>query len=236
MAAFDRIPAAVVEEGVLRHVGNPVVEQRALASGSGLAVLGDRAVLAVTGEDRLSWLDSLSSQAVARLTPGHSSELLILDPQGHVEHAAAVLDDGATTWLIADRADAPGLADWLRRMRFRLRVDPRDASDEFAVIGGTAAAVRRRGVAAPDGVPLVWHDPWPRGAIAGRRRSRRSTTSVIRRVASSRCSWTASCPRPGMRCATRTPWSAPSWHPRCTSRRARSRSRRCVAAPRSAPR
>jgi len=34
------------------------------------------------------------------------------------------------------------------------------------VIGGTAAAVRRRGVAAPDGVPLVWHDPWP-GVSAG---------------------------------------------------------------------
>ena len=43
MAAFDRIPAAVVEEGVLRHVGNPVVEQRALASGSGLAVQIGRA-------------------------------------------------------------------------------------------------------------------------------------------------------------------------------------------------
>ncbi|KHK96228.1 aminomethyltransferase [Microbacterium mangrovi] len=154
------LPGAVVEDDVLQHLGNPVAEQRSLAAGTALAVLGDRAVIAVPGEDRLSWLDSVSSQALTNLAPGESTELLILDPQGHVEHAAGVVDDGETTWLIADAADAEGLLAWLRRMRFRLRVDPRDASDEFAIVAGTRAAIA--------GVPAaaVWHDPWP-GVTAG---------------------------------------------------------------------
>jgi len=160
---FLAVPAAVVDDGRLLHVGTPATEQRALAAGNALAPLGDRAVLAVTGEDRLSWLDSLSSQALKGLVAGESTELLILDPQGHVEHAASVVDDGETTWLIVDRADAEGLLTWLTRMRFRLRVAPRDASDEFAVVGGTAAAIARD---VPDAV-AVWADPWPDVAVGG---------------------------------------------------------------------
>ncbi|QKJ18810.1 CAF17-like 4Fe-4S cluster assembly/insertion protein YgfZ [Microbacterium hominis] len=158
---FEAVSGAVLEDGVLQHVGRPLAEQRALAEGEAVAPLGDRAVIAVPGEDRLSWLDSLTSQALADLAPGESTELLVLDPQGHVEHAAAVVDDGETAWLIADRDDAPALLAWLRRMRFRLRVDPRDASDEVAVVGGTRAAVEALDPFSPNGVALVWRDPWP---------------------------------------------------------------------------
>lgn len=158
---FAALPGAVVDESGLQHAGNPLIEQRALAAGEAIVPLGDRAVLAVPGADRLSWLDSLTSQALAALAPGVSTELLVLDPQGHVEHAASVIDDGATTWLIVDRADAEGLLSWLRKMRFRLRVDPRDASDEYAVFGGTREALGRVNPAAPGAVPLVWTDPWP---------------------------------------------------------------------------
>src|SRR6478736_7896435 len=164
---FAAVPGAVVDDTGLRHVGNPLAEQRALAEGRAVAPLGDRRVLAVPGEDRLSWLDSLASQSLTGLVAGSSTELLILDPQGHVEHAASVVDDGETAWLIVDRADADGLLAWLLRMRFRLRVAPRDASDEFAVVGGTRAAVEKLDVAAPGGVPLVWHDPWPGIGVGG---------------------------------------------------------------------
>lgn len=164
---FARVPGAVTDETGLLHLGNPLGEQRALASGRAVAPLGDRAVLAVPGEDRLSWLDSLTSQALTRLAPGAGTELLVLDPHGHVEHAASVIDDGETTWLLTDRGDAEGLLAWLRKMRFRLRVDPRDASEEYAVIGGTRAAVSALQVAAPAGLPLVWVDPWPHVGLGG---------------------------------------------------------------------
>ena len=166
-AVFAEVPGAVADESGLRHLGNPLGEQRALASGAAVAPLGDRTVLAVPGEDRLSWLDSLTSQGLTRLPPGESTELLVLDPHGHVEHAASVLDDGETAWLIVDRGDAEGLLAWLRKMRFRLRVDPRDASEEYAVVGGTRSALAAVHAAAPAGVPLVWIDPWPRVSAGG---------------------------------------------------------------------
>lgn len=159
--AFARVPGAVVDDDGLVHVGEPLREQRLLAQGAAVAPLGDRAVLTVAGEDRLSWLDSLTSQALARLEPGASTELLVLDPHGHVEHAASVVDDGERTWLIVDRSHAEALLAWLVRMRFRLRVDPRDASDAYRVVGGTAAAVADLAAAA------VWHDPWPGVATGG---------------------------------------------------------------------
>lgn len=164
---FGRVSGAIVDETGLRHLANPLGEQRALASGQAVAPLGDRRVLLVSGEDRLSWLDSLTSQAVARLAPGESTELLVLDPQGRVEHVAAVVDDGEATWLLVDAVDAEPLLIWLTRMRFRLRVAPRDASEEYAVVGGTADAVSALPIAAPAGVPLVWRDPWPEVSPGG---------------------------------------------------------------------
>lgn len=165
-STFGQVPGAVLDDAGLQHLGNPLGEQRLLAAGGAIAPLGDRGVLAVTGQDRLTWLDSLVSQAVAHLVPGESTELLVLDPQGRVEHAAAVVDDGEATWLLVDRSGAGALLAWLRRMRFRLRVDPRDASDDYGVVGGSAAALATVNPAAPNGIPLVWTDPWP-GVAAG---------------------------------------------------------------------
>lgn len=164
---FAGLAGAVVDETGLQHLGSPMTEQRALAAGRAVAPLGDRTVLAVPGEDRLSWLDSLTSQALTGLPQGVSTELLVLDPQGHVEHAASVIDDGDAAWLIVDRADAEGLLAWLRKMRFRLRVDPRDAGEEYAVVGGTAAGLSVVNPADPAGLPLVWTDPWPDVAPGG---------------------------------------------------------------------
>lgn len=164
---LDGLPAAVTDtDGVLLHVGNPFAEQRALAAGTAVALLLDRAVIGISGVDRLSWLDSVSSQALTHLEPGVSTELLILDPNGRVEHAAAVIDDGETTWLIADRGDAEALLTWLQRMRFRLRVDPQAATD-LVVVGVADSAVDTVPAASPAGVPLVWHDPWPNVGTGG---------------------------------------------------------------------
>ncbi|MDJ1114965.1 YgfZ/GcvT domain-containing protein [Microbacterium dauci] len=142
------------DDGVLQHLGEPVREQRDLAAGRALAPLADRAVLTVAGEDRLSWLDSITSQALTSLAPGVGTELLVLDPQGHVEYAASVVDDGERTWLIVDRDRAAGLLTWLQRMRFRLRVDPQAATD-YAVVAGTVDATAHLPAA------VTWRDPWP---------------------------------------------------------------------------
>lgn len=165
-ALFDSLaahPGAVVNDGVLAHFGDPMREQRTLARGGAFVLLGDRTVIEVAGEDRLSWLDSITSQALAQLRAGESTELLVLDPQGRVEHAAAVFEDGATIWLIADAEDAESLAAWLKRMVFRSRVTV-TVRPELELIGFFAGADAETAVsalaAAPNGLPLVWSDPW----------------------------------------------------------------------------
>lgn len=160
-AAFAGVDGAVCDDRGLTHIGNPMREQQLLESGAAIAALGDRAVVTVAGPDRLSWLDSLTSQALTGLLPGESTELLVLDPHGHVEHAASVVDDGETTWLITDDDRREALVTWLTRMRFRLRVEVADRSDDTAVVGGTASAVFDLDSAA------VWRDPWPEVSTGG---------------------------------------------------------------------
>ncbi|MFC0680870.1 YgfZ/GcvT domain-containing protein [Lysobacter korlensis] len=152
---FSSRPGAVGSPVPL-HYGSPLAEQRELAAGRAVVDLSHRAVLTVSGPDRLSWLDSLTSQALARLAPGASTETLQLDPHGHVEFAARVLDDGETAWLLTD--DGEGLRRWLERMRFRLRVEIAERDAEFATIGSFAGADVP--AAESNGVPLVWVDPW----------------------------------------------------------------------------
>ncbi len=140
------------------HYGDPVGEQRALAAGRAVVDLSDRDVVTITGPDRLSWLDSLTSQSIAHLPAGASAETLLLNPNGRIEYAARVLDDGETTWLLMDAGTGAGFAAFLDRMRFMLRVEVADRSADYATVGtlGEAPAAS----AAPNGVPLVWSDPW----------------------------------------------------------------------------
>ena len=140
------------------HYGNLFGEQQRLAAGEAVVDLSNRAVITVTGEDRLTWLDSLTSQSIAKLGPGDSAESLLLDPTGRLEYDIRLLDDGVTTWLLLEADEAEGLAAWLRRMVFMLRVEIGDASEQYATVGtlGEPAIV----AAAPNGIPLVWQDPW----------------------------------------------------------------------------
>lgn len=159
---FERLPGAVGSPPA--HYGNLLGEQRRLAAGEAVVDLSDRAVLTVTGPDRLTWLDSLTSQSLAGLAPGDSAETLQLDPSGRVEFAIRVLDDGVTAWLLVDAAEAPALLAWLERMRFMLRVEIADRTSEYATIGTLGSPDVP--VAAPNGVPLIWRDPWA-GVVAG---------------------------------------------------------------------
>jgi folate-binding protein YgfZ len=141
-----------------QHYGNPFGEQQRLAAGNAVVDLSDRAVLTLTGEDRLTWLDSLTSQSIAHLAPGESAETLLLDPTGRLEYDIRLLDDGVATWLLLEAAEAEGLAAWLRRMVFMLRVEIADRTADFATIGTLGESALE--AAAPNGVSLVWLDPW----------------------------------------------------------------------------
>jgi folate-binding protein YgfZ len=169
---FLTLPGAVdsagADAGVPAHYGNPVAEQKALEAGAAIVDLSNRGVVSVTGPDRLSWLDSVTSQRIAGLKPGESAESLLLSVEGRVEHALRLVDDGVTVWILVDAFEVEPLVAWLDRMRFMLRVEVADRTAEYATIGSFAAAsVLDAVTAAPNGVPLVWLDPWSEVVAGG---------------------------------------------------------------------
>jgi folate-binding protein YgfZ len=120
------------DAGAVAHYGDPMREQRLLTEEVGLVDRSHRTVLAVPGEDRLTWLHSLTTQHLSTLGPAQGTELLVLSPHGHIEHHAYVLDDGAATWL--DLEPGSTLLPYLERMRFMMRVEPADVTAEWAVL------------------------------------------------------------------------------------------------------
>jgi tRNA-modifying protein YgfZ len=117
--------------------------------------LSHRAVVTVSGPDRLSWLHSLTTQRLTDLAPRVSAETLVLSPKGHIEHALHVVDDGGTTWITVEPGTGPALTAWLRGMQFMLRVEVLDRTADFGVLG---EPIGREGVASE---PPRWRDPWP---------------------------------------------------------------------------
>jgi folate-binding protein YgfZ len=159
--AVGALEPSHVDADVAAHYGDPMREQRLLATAVGLVDRGNRGVVTVSGPDRLGWLHSLTTQHLLDLTANCGTELLVLSPHGHVEHHAVVLDDGAATWLDLEPGTAPALLDFLNRMRFLLRVEPADVTAEWAVLslvgpgtGDVLASLGAAGLAGPQRQPV----------------------------------------------------------------------------------
>lgn len=131
------LPGAVHGEGVdaavAAHYGSFNGEQRTLAAGEGFVDLSHRGVLRVTGPDRLTWLHSLTTQHLERLEAGVPTQALVLSPQGHVEHAMHAVDDGEVFTAHVEPGAAAPLVAWLDRMRFMMRVEVEDVTEQVAV-------------------------------------------------------------------------------------------------------
>ncbi|HEV3169509.1 MAG TPA: glycine cleavage T C-terminal barrel domain-containing protein [Actinocrinis sp.] len=150
------LPGAVAadppDEEVAAHYGNPHTEQRALAQGRGFVDLSHRGVVRIGGKDRLSWLHSLLSQHLIELKPHTATEALLLDPQGRIEHALYLVDDGEATWAHVEPGAAGPLAEFLNRMRFMLDVEPEDVTADYAVVYEAGADTSESAsVESPDG-------------------------------------------------------------------------------------
>jgi hypothetical protein len=152
------LPGAVAGDGidapVAAHYGELYPEQRTLEAGHGFVDLSHRGVVRVTGPDRLTWLHSLTSQHLEQLPPGVPTATLVLSPQGHVEHAMYGTDDGESFTAHVEPGTAPALVEWLDRMRFMMRVEVADVTEEVAVAWRPSARV--------DGAPYSGYETLPR--------------------------------------------------------------------------
>ncbi|MFH8842785.1 YgfZ/GcvT domain-containing protein [Streptomyces sp. NPDC017868] len=142
------VPAEGRDEGVAAHYGDLFREQRVLAEGDGFVDLSHRGVVAVSGDDRLSWLHLLVTQHMTELPPGQATEALILSANGHIEHALYLVDDGETVWAHVEPGTRAELIAYLEAMKFFYRVEVADRTEDFAVVHLPAGSIAE----VPEGV------------------------------------------------------------------------------------
>lgn len=161
---------AVLGEGpdasVPWHYGAPLREQRRLLTGRAVVDLGQLEILEVAGPDHLTWLTTVTSQSLTALSPGDSTELTVLSPQGRVEHWAQVaVPDDDSVLLIVDHGARDSLRAYLTLMTFAHRIQLRDR-DDLRVLGAVRPPLQvlaEQGVAgAPSLTPVAtWRQSWP---------------------------------------------------------------------------
>jgi folate-binding protein YgfZ len=110
------------DAGAIWHYGDPLGEQRAAATESVVVDRSHRAVVTLTGADRQSWLHSISTQHVAALADGMSTQNLSLDGQGRVEDHWVQTELAGVTYLDTEPWRGEPLLTYLRKMVFWAQV------------------------------------------------------------------------------------------------------------------
>ncbi len=113
-------------------------QARAVRRGAGLFTLDSRAVLEVTGGDRVRWLEGQVSNAVGALDPGGPRAgclALLLTPQARIVSDLYVLVRPECFWLDCDRAAAPRVLERLAKMVIADDVRLEDRSAAVARLG-----------------------------------------------------------------------------------------------------
>ncbi|GAA0903972.1 folate-binding protein YgfZ [Pseudonocardia zijingensis] len=151
---MTELPGATHDAGVPAHRGDPLAEQRAMSRGAAVVDRSHRGVITVTGPERLTWLHLLLTQHVSELAPDTGTEALVLDINGRVLHHMVVAHTGDAVHLDTEAGDVPELLEYLQKMVFWSKVEPRDATAELAVLSvvgpDTPDVLARAGVAVPE--------------------------------------------------------------------------------------
>jgi hypothetical protein len=173
MSTTNAVMAEGVDAGVPWHFGDPLREQRVLDTGVGLVDRSNRAVLTVTGPDRLGWLHTICSQHLSARADGDATEALVLSPHGHVEQHWQVAELAGTVWIDTEPGAAAEVLGYLEKMRFLKRVELADVSVDRAVLSlvgpATSTTLTLAGLplpeagraAAVDGGGFVRRMSWP---------------------------------------------------------------------------
>ena len=127
------------DKGAIWHFGEPNKEQKELVAANAWADLSHRAVISISGKDRLTWLHALTTQHLEKLSAGEWKDALILDAQGHIVEQLFLVDDGQITWIHTEANRAAPLIEYLEKMKFMLDVEVTDQSNNYAVLRAVGA-------------------------------------------------------------------------------------------------
>ena len=143
--------------------GDVRAEFQALLSGCGLGDLSGRAKIAVTGGDRVRWLNGMVSNNVRDLAPGHGVYAFLLNAQGHIQADLYVFQRGDSLLVDAERGQRDKILQLFDHYIISDDVEIADISDKLTAVGlsgpQTPLVLRTAGIHAPDLGPLEFCVP-----------------------------------------------------------------------------
>jgi aminomethyltransferase len=137
----------------------------ALLKGTGVAPLPEIGWIRVTGEDRVRWLNGMTTNSIQQLKPGESNYNFFLSAQGRIQGDAVALMLESSILLGTARARVPALIELLDRFIIMDDVELAAHPSSGLLIAGpqAAATLAAIGIATDDLAPLQftamdnWH-------------------------------------------------------------------------------
>ncbi len=129
-------------------------EFQALLSGCGLYDLSGRAKIAVTGSDRVRWLNGMATNNVRDLVPGHGVYSFLLNAQGRIQADLYVFQRGESLLVDTERGQREKVMQLFDHYIIADDVEIVDVSDKLTALGLSGPESRnileRAGITVPD--------------------------------------------------------------------------------------
>jgi folate-binding protein YgfZ len=147
--------------------GDARAEFQALLAGCGVYDLSSRAKIAVTGGDRIRWLNGMVTNNVRDLATGHGVYAFLLNAQGRIQGDIYAFQRGESLLVDTEAAQRDKILQLFDRYIIADDVEIADISDGLAAIGLTGPESRqvlaRAGIAVPElaylqFVDLAWRE------------------------------------------------------------------------------
>ena len=144
------------------HFGDIPAEFQGLLSGCGIYDLTGRAKIAVTGGDRVRWLNGMVSNNVRDLAPGHGVYAFMLNAQGRIQADLYAFQRGDSLLVDTEGAQRDKVLQLFDRYIIADDVEIADISDKLTALGLTGPeslhVLQRAGIAVPDLTYLQFAD------------------------------------------------------------------------------
>jgi len=134
--------------------GDVRAEFRALLSGCGVYDLSGRARIALTGGDRVRWLNGMISNSVRHPPPGHGVYAFLLNAQGRIQGDLYAFNRGESLLVDTERGQRDRIWELFDHYIIADDVEMTDVSDKISALGLTGpdsrAILERAGISVPE--------------------------------------------------------------------------------------
>jgi len=167
--------------------GDTRAEFQALLSGCGLYDLSWRAKFAVTGGDRVRWMNGMVSNNVRDLALGHGVYAFLLNAQGRIQADLYVFPRGDSLLVDTERGQREKVLQLFDHYIIADDVEIADISDKLTALGLTGPESRRvlerAGIAVPDLTHLQFAE------VTWQQAGQHKTVTLLRSGEEARESW-----------------------------------------------